>query len=78
MKKSTLTAIEIEALVLSTLTAPDDRRRPVSHETQEPAALRWLMNTLAHAGAGMAGIYGGIWFDPSNVSDDQANRKDQN
>jgi hypothetical protein len=77
MKKQALTAIEIEALVLSSSTGPDERRQPVSDdggyypskpETRTRAALRWLIDSLAIAGAGMAGVYVGYWLDPSNVS----------
>ena len=30
------------------------------------AALRWFIDTLALAGAGMAGVYVGVWLDPPN------------
>ena len=64
MNKRALTAIEIEALALSTLISPDERREPVSldggdylskPETRRSAALRWFIDTLALAGAAMAG-----------------------
>ena len=80
MNKRALTTIEIEAFALSSSTAPDERRQPVSHdggdypskpETRPRAALRWLIDTLALAGAGMAGVYVGVWLDPSNVSGNQ-------
>jgi hypothetical protein len=87
MNNEALTAIEIEALVLSTLTAPpDERREPVSldggdypskPETRRRAALRWLIDSLALAGAGMAGLYVGVWLDPSNVSGNQTSREDE-
>jgi hypothetical protein len=83
MNKRALTTIEIEALAPSTLTAPDERREPVSldgedfpskPETRRRAALRWFIDTLARAGAGMAGVYVGVWLDPPNVSGDQTSR----
>ena len=86
MNKRALTTIEIEAFALSSSTAPDERRQPVSHdggdypskpETRPRAALRWLIDTLALAGAGMAGVYVGVWLDPSNVSGNQTSRKDR-
>ncbi len=73
MKKQALTAIEIDALAPSTLSAPDERCEPVSldggdypskPETRGRAALRWFIDTLAFAGAGMAGVYVGVWLDP--------------
>ena len=85
MNKQALKAIEIEALSRSTLTAPDERREPVSldrgddpskPETRGRAALRWFIGALAFAGAGMAGVYIGVWLDPPNVSGDQTGRKD--
>jgi hypothetical protein len=84
MNKRALTAIEIEALAPSTLTAPDERREPVSldggdypakPETPRRAALCWFIDTLALAGAGMAGVYVGAWLDPPNVSGNQTDRK---
>ena len=86
MKKQALTAIEIEALAPSTLIAPDERREPVSldggdypskPETRGRAALRWFIDTLALAGAGMAGVYVGVWLDEPNVSGDQTSGKDE-
>ena len=86
MNKRALTTIEIEAFALSSSTAPDERRQPVSHdggdypskpETRPRAALRWLIDTFALAGAGMAGVYVGVWLDPSNVSGNQTSRKDR-
>ena len=85
MNKRALTTIEIEAFALSSSTAPDERRQPVSHDggdypskpdTRPRAALRWLIDTLALAGAGMAGVYVGVWLDPSNVSGNQTSRRD--
>jgi hypothetical protein len=73
MEKQALTAIEIDALAPSTLSAPDERCEPVSldggdyplkPETRGRAALRWFIDTLAFAGAGMAGVYVGVWLDP--------------
>jgi hypothetical protein len=73
MKKQALTTIEIEVLAPSTLAAPDERRAPVSldggdypsePETRGRPALRWLVQTLAFTGAGMAGVYIGAWLDP--------------
>ena len=75
MNKQALTAIEIETFALSTSAALDELRRPVSHDEQEhlpkpetgrSAALRWFIDTLALAGAGMAGVYVGVWLDPPN------------
>jgi hypothetical protein len=84
MNKRALTAIEIEALAPSTLTAPDERREPVSldggdypSETRRRAALRWFVDTLALAGASMAGVYVGAWLDPSNVSGNRTDGKDE-
>jgi hypothetical protein len=66
MKTQALTVIEIETFTLSTSIAPDERRKPVSHdgggypskpETRPRKALRWLIDSLALAGAGMAGVY---------------------
>ena len=81
MKKQALTAIEIDAL-----TAPDERREPVSlggggypskPETRRRAALRGFIDTLAFAGAAMAGVYVGDWLDPSNVSGNRTDGKDE-
>jgi hypothetical protein len=86
MKKQSLTAIEIDALAPSTLTAPDERREPVSldggdypsnPETRGRAALRWFIDTLALAGCGMAGVYVGVWLDEPNVSGNLTDRKDE-
>jgi hypothetical protein len=80
MKKQVPTVIEIEGLAPSTLTAPDERREPVSldgrdyssrPETRGRAALRWFIDTLALAGCGMAGVYVGVWLDEPNVSDNR-------
>jgi hypothetical protein len=86
MNKQALTAIEIDALAPSTLTAPDERREPVSldggdyhskPETRRHAALRGFIDTLAFAGAAMAGVNVGVWLDEPNVSGDQTGRKDE-
>ena len=86
MNKQALTAIEIDALAPSTLTAPDERREPVSldggdylskPETRRSAALRWFIDTLAFAGAAMAGVYVGDWLDEPNVSGNQTDGKDE-
>lgn len=59
-----------------------ERRQPVSEDgeayptkpkTLRRAALRWFIDTLAFAGAGMAGVY---WIDPSQVSGNQADLDD--
>jgi hypothetical protein len=85
MNKQALKALEMEVLSRSTLTAPDERCELVSFdggdypskpETRGRAALRWFIDTLASAGAGMAGVYVGVWLDPPNVSGDQTRRKD--
>jgi hypothetical protein len=86
MNKRALTAIEIEAFAQSSPTAPDERRQAVSDdsgdypskpETPPRAALRWLIDSLAVARVGMAGVYVGVLLDPSDVSGDQADRKDR-
>jgi hypothetical protein len=86
MKKQALTAIEIDALAPSTLTAPDERREPVSldggdylskPETRRSAASCWIIDTLALAGAAMAGVYVGDWLDPSNVSGNRTDGKNE-
>ncbi len=86
MKKQALTAIDIDALAPSTLTAPDERREPVSPdggdylskpETRRSAALRSFIDTLAFAGAALAGVYVGDWLDEPNVSGNQTDRKDE-
>jgi hypothetical protein len=73
MKKQTLMAIEIEALALSTSTAPEERRQPVSldgeeypskPETRKRAALHRLIDSFALAACSMVGVYGGVWLDP--------------
>jgi hypothetical protein len=75
MNKQALKATEIETFALSTSAALDELRRPVSHdggdypsepETRRRSALRWFIDTLALAGAGMAGVYVGVWLDPPN------------
>jgi hypothetical protein len=75
MNKRAHTVIEIEALDPSTLISPDERREPVSldggdylskPETRRSAALRSFIDTLALAGAAMAGVYVGVWLDPPN------------
>jgi hypothetical protein len=85
MKTQDLTAIEIETFTLSTSIAPDERRQPVSHDggdypskpqTRPRKALRWLIDSLAFAGAGMAGVYVSNLLDPSNVSGNQTRKKD--
>jgi hypothetical protein len=86
MNKRALTAIEIEVLDPSTLSAPDERCEPVSldggdypskPETRRRAALRGFIDTLAFAGAAMAGVYVGEWLDPSNVSGNRTDGKDE-
>ena len=86
MKKQTPTAIEIEVLAPSILSAPDERCEPVSldggdyaskPETRGRAALRWFIDTLALAGCGMAGVYVGVWLDEPNVPGDQISGKDE-
>ena len=80
MKKQALTAIEIDAFAPPTLTAPDERREPVSldggdypskPETRGRAALRWFINSFALASCSMAGVYIGVWLDEPNVSDNR-------
>jgi hypothetical protein len=73
-----------EVLAPSTLIAPDERREPVSFdggdylstpETRWSATLRWFIDTLALAGAGMAGVYVGVWLDEPNVPSDRPAEK---
>lgn len=75
MKKQALTAIEIEALVRSTLTAPAERCEPNSldsedypskPETRRRAALHRVIDSFALAACSMVGVYGGVWLDPPN------------
>ena len=93
MNKRALTVIEIEANgvpalqpIPATLISPDERREPVSldggdylskPETRRSAALCWFIDTLALAGAAMAGVYVGDWLDPSNVSGNRTDGKDE-
>jgi hypothetical protein len=86
MKKQALTAIEIDALAPSTLTAPDERCEPVSldggdypskPETRRRAALRGFIDSFALASCSMAGVYVGDWLDPSNVSANRTDGKDE-
>jgi hypothetical protein len=86
MKKQALTAIEIDALAPSTLSAPDERREPVSldgrdhpskPETRGRAALRGLIHSFALASCSMAGVYVGVWLDEPNVLGDQISGKDE-
>jgi hypothetical protein len=85
MNKRALATNEIEAFALSRSIARDEQLQPVSHdsgdysskpETRPRAALRWLIDSLAVAGAGMAGVYVDVLLDPSEASDDQTSRKD--
>jgi hypothetical protein len=68
------------------LTVPDERREPISldggdysskPETRGRAALRGFIDTLAFAGAAMAGVNVGVWLDEPNVSGDQTSRNDE-
>ena len=86
MKKQVPTVIEIEGLAPSTLTVPDERREPISldggdysskPETRGRAALRGFIDTLAFAGAAMAGVDVGVWLDEPNDSGDQISGKDE-
>jgi len=86
MNKRALKVIEIEALAPSTLISADERQEPVSldggdyrskPETRRSAALRWFVDTLALAGAAMAGVYVADWLDPSNVSGNRTEGKDE-
>ena len=85
MKKQAPTAIEIDALAPSTLSAPE-RCQPVSldggdypskPETRRQAALRGLIHSFALASCSMAGVYVGDWLDPSNVSGNRTDGKDE-
>ena len=80
MKKQALTVIEIETFALSTSAVLDELRRPVSEdagayssapETRRRSALRWLIDSWALAGAGMAGVYVCDLLDPSHVPGNQ-------
>jgi hypothetical protein len=74
-------AVVIDAVLApSTLIAPDERWEPVSLDggdypskprTRRRAALRWFIDTLALAGAGMGGVYVGVWPDEPNVPSDR-------
>ena len=86
MKKQVPTVIEIEGLAPSTLTAPDERREPVSldggdypskPETRGRAVLRRIIESFALASCSMAGVYIGVSLDEPNVSGDQISGKDE-
>jgi hypothetical protein len=86
MNKQAPIVTEIEVLAPSTLSAPDERREPVSldggdypskPETRMGAALRVFIDSFALASCGMAGVYVGLWLDESNVPDDQIIGKDE-
>jgi hypothetical protein len=86
MNKRVLTVIENGALAPSTLISPDERQEPVSldggdclskPETRGRAALRWFIDSFALASCSMAGVYVGDWLDPSNVSGDRTDGKDE-
>ena len=86
MKEQALTTIEIDALAPSTLTAPDQRREPVSphrrdyrskSETRGRAVLRRIIESFALASCGMAGVYVGAWLDEPNVPGDQISGIDE-
>jgi hypothetical protein len=46
-------------------------------ETRRSAALRSFIDTLAFAGAAMAGVYVGTWLDEPNVAGNQTDGKDE-
>jgi hypothetical protein len=86
MNKRARAMIKMETFALSSSTAPDEERQPVWHdggdypskpETPPRAALRWLIDSLAIAGTGMAGVYVDVLLDPSDVSGEQTGRKDR-
>ena len=86
MKKQALTAIEIEMLAPSTLSAPNDGCEPVSldggdypskPETRGRAVLRRIVESFALASCGMAGVYVGAWLDEPNVPGDQISGIDE-
>ena len=86
MNNRALAVIEIEALAPSTFISPDERREPASldggdylskPETRRSAASCWFINTLALAGAAMAGVYVGDRLDGSNVSGKRTDGKDE-
>ena len=79
-------AVVIDAVLApSTLIAPAERREPVSldggdypskPQTRRGTALRWFIDTLALAGAGMGGVYVDAWLDEPNVPSNRPARKD--
>jgi hypothetical protein len=85
MKKQAPTAMEIEVLAPSILSAPDERCEPVSLDggdyPSKPetrgAAQRWFIDSFALASCSMAGVYIGVWLDEPNVSGDQISGKDE-
>jgi hypothetical protein len=86
MNKQALTVIEIDALAPSNLTAPDERREPVSLDggdypskpkTRRGAALRRLISSFALASWSMAGVCVGVWLYEPNVLGDQISGKDE-
>ena len=85
MKKQAPTAIEIEVLAPSTLSAPE-RCEPVSLDggdyrskpkTRGRAVLRRIIESFALASCSMAGVYVRVWLDEPKVSGDQTSRKDE-
>ena len=86
MNKRSLTAIEIEALAPSVLTAPDNwvdpvpldgRDYPSKPETRGRAALRCFIDAFALASCSMAGGYIGVWLDEPNDPRDLIGGKDE-
>jgi hypothetical protein len=74
------TALDIEAAAspapLAALEANDRSERSPTPTAAGRAIVRWLIDSLAIAGAGMAGVYVGVLLDPSDVSSEQTDRKD--
>ena len=55
----------------------DGEEHPAKPEIWQIARLRSLIDSLALAGGGMAGVYVSDLLDPSNVSGNQTHRKDR-
>ena len=86
MKKQALTAIDIEVLAPSILSAPDERCEPASldggdspskPQTRGRAALRSFIDAFALASCSMAGVYIGVLLDGPNDPRDLIGGKDE-
>jgi hypothetical protein len=81
MKKQALTAIEIDALAPSILSAPE-RCEPVSlaggdYRSKPETRGRAVLRSFALASCGMAGIYVGAWLDEPDIPGDQISGIDE-